>query len=459
MHDPTGRPGPSEACEVALCTSLLERIEAAERSIDFAIYGLRGQPEILRALKAAKARGVVIRGVVDRDAAGKTYYDDTDALVAAIGDVRDDSKVDAKAAAQAAKDAERAARAGEGAREPGCPRPEGFDGFVQCLTYDLGDRCIVAAHASREELEGGSAIMHDKFFVFDGRWVWTGSTNVSDAGVGGYNANLVTLVDSRQVAEAYTREFEQMHAGRFHTTKRSAGVTTVALGDATVDVLFSPQDRPISSGVRPLLRRAKRRIDVAVFFLTNKLITRDLIDAHRRGVEVRVILDATAATNGYTKHELLRAAGIPLKIENWGGKMHMKSAAIDGEHVITGSMNWTSAGEYDNDENTIIIHSKAHAAQYHAAFDGMWANLDDRWLQGRPDPESKDSTTACSDGSDNDFDRLKDADDPGCGAEPPPLAPLPPYRVVDKAGDVTCSFDALRASGWGESNPDGSAKP
>ena len=72
--------------------------------------------------------------------------------------------------------------------------------------------------------------------------------------------------------------------------------------------------------VEPLLERARRPIDVAVFYLTNKYVTADLIAAHRRGVRVRVIVDATSAENGYTKHELLREAGIPVRVENWAAR-------------------------------------------------------------------------------------------------------------------------------------------
>ena len=118
--------------------------------------------------------------------------------------------------------------------------------------------------------------------------------------------------------------------------------------------------------------------------------------------------------------------------------------AIDGEVVITGSMNWTSAGTRDNDENTIVIHSPAIAQQYHDHFDGMWGHIDDKWLEGRPDPESKDSTTACSDGSDNDFDKSKDGEDPGCGDNPPPLPELPPYRLEPKGDKITCEYPPKR---------------
>ena len=98
-------------------------------------------------------------------------------------------------------------------------------------------------------------------------------------------------------------------------------------------------------------------------------------------------------------------------------------------------MNWTSAGEGGNDENTLILESDQLGAQYTQWFEGLWSRIDDRWLTGRPDPESLASGTACYDMSDNDFDRLADAADPGCGTAPPPLPELPPVKRVAKVGD------------------------
>lgn len=434
LNDPNQFERPIDACEAEHCAALLQLIEGAQESIDFAIYGMRNQTRIMDALVAAKARGVTVRGVVDRDLEGQNYYSSTEALVEAIGDVRSDLKADRKIAKQESRD--------RYDREPKCDRPEGFEGPLQCLAYDLGDSCLLAAHASREPIEGGAKIMHDKFFVVDERHVWTGSTNVSDSGTGGYNANLVTVVDSKTLAAWYTEEFEQMYEdGRYHGRKpKPSGTKRVKLSNAELEVHFSPQESPISSRLRPIIRKAQDRIDIAVFFLTHKHIVADLIDAYRRGVRVRVILDATGAKNGYTKHELLRAAGIAVKVEHWGGKMHMKSAVVDGETVITGSMNWTSSGDTKNDENTIIVHSPELAKQYEAFFDTIWNDIPDQWLTANPDPESKDSSTACTDRVDNDFDHQADDEDPGCGDAPPPLPALPPWRIVGKNGRLTCEL-------------------
>jgi hypothetical protein len=114
--------------------------------------------------------------------------------------------------------------------------------------------------------------------------------------------------------------------------------------------------------------------------------------------------------------------------------MHAKAAAIDGRWVIGGSMNWTWAGEGGNDENTMIIESSRLAEQFHAWYDDLWQTVSERWAEQNPDPESWDSGAACADGIDNDFDGQADVDDPGCGPKPPPLSPLPPWKIVPKRG-------------------------
>ena len=107
-------------------------------------------------------------------------------------------------------------------------------------------------------------------------------------------------------------------------------------------------------------------------------------------------------------------------------------------------MNFTGAGERSNDENTIVLRSNTHAAQFGAWFDRLWDSIDDRWSTDRPDPESMVSGTSCRDGVDNDFDDLVDAADPGCRRPPharslagcpapPPSRPPPALHVGARA--------------------------
>ena len=205
--------------------------------------------------------------------------------------------------------------------------------------------------------------------------------------------------------------------GHYHKNKKKLKKENIStfINENEILLFFSPQSRGAAKGIIPLIRQAEDSIDVSIFFLTHNKISKELVFAHERGVKVRVILDATAAKNGYSKHNYLRKHGIDVKVENWGGKMHMKAAVFDKKHVVVGSMNWTKAGEKKNDENTIIIkNSPKHANQLFFFFEEMWNSIPARWLQEDPNPESKESGISCYDLIDNDFDKIIDSDEMEC---------------------------------------------
>ena len=432
LQDPRQFDSPADRCASEACTALVGLIDDAQRSIDFAVYGTRDQSRILSALKAAERRGVAVRGYVDKDARGESYYASTEVWMKTLASVRDDYRRESSCNMRPESKSYR------------CARPRGFEGPLQCLAYEVADGYLIAAHASREAFLSENLIMHNKFFVFDNARVWTGSANISNSGTGGYNANAVVVIDDERIARTYSEEFAQLWNRRGSSCEKVRhGVQPLELANATVTTWFSPQHRTSRFGIKSVIAKAESTINVGVFFLTSKYIAADLIDAHRRGVSVRVMLDATAAKNGYSKHELLRAAGIPVKVENWGGKMHMKSASVDGTYLVTGSMNWTSAGEYSNDENTLIMRSDELASQFDRYFESLWTSIPDTWMApgSRPDPESIASTGSCADGVDNDFDDLIDRDDPGCSSNPPAMHPLPPQQLVSAS-----VFRSLRRS-------------
>jgi len=421
LQDPLEYEHPADRCESDLCTSLLDLINSATETIDFAVYGTRMQTDILKALLSARDRGISLRGYVDRDKFNQNYYTSTDEWINQIGQIRDDYQRELQCQENF-----------EG--KPPCDQPKDFLGPLQCVAYDLGsDRILIGGYASTKSIPSMS-IMHHKFFIIDHQRVWTGSANISNSGTGGYNANAVVVLNSQDIAEVYTEEFDQLWNRHGTCTKDSNGIEEFDLKSGKVTTWFSPQDNSMRYGVKSLIARAEKRINVGIFFLTEKFLTADLIAAHRRGVDVRVIIDATAAKNEYSKHEVLREAGILVKIENWGSKMHMKSASIDDQFLILGSMNWTSAGQYSNDENTLLVNSKKWTAHFNTHFDYLWDTIPDTWQQlgTRPDPESKDSGNACMDGIDNDFDDLVDHQDPGChDLDPPALPDLPEYHIIN----------------------------
>ena len=390
---------PNKSCESKICKELIYLIENAEDSIDFAVYGLRGQKEVLNTLIAAKNRGVSIRGVIDKDVRGKTYYSDTYLLEENFDAVKSDYEKDLNTLSLL-KNKEYADK---------CERPEGSEGPLQCFEGK--------GYASKEKLKFSGDIMHNKFFIIDGEYIWTGSANISDTGTGGYNANVVASIKSKYLAEYYLIEFEQMfNDGSFHRSKKKLKKQEIKtdIDGQEIELFFSPQGYAMYRGVIPLIKEANKSIDISMFFLTHKNVSKELVAAKNKGINVRVIIDATSATNGYSKHQYLRDNGINLKVENWGGKMHMKSAIIDKKHLIVGSMNWTSAGESKNDENTLIIKNLKGAPKYQRFYNLMWNSIPDKWLRGEPLPESPDSHPSCNDTIDNDFDKLIDLNDKDC---------------------------------------------
>jgi phosphatidylserine/phosphatidylglycerophosphate/cardiolipin synthase-like enzyme len=103
---------------------------------------------------------------------------------------------------------------------------------------------------------------------------------------------------------------------------------------------------------------------VQAYSFTSAPIAKALLDAHKRGVQVQVILDKSQRTEQYSAADFLANQGVPTMIDANHAIAHNKIIVIDGEAVITGSFNSTKAAQEKNAENLLIIDDKALAAQY-----------------------------------------------------------------------------------------------
>lgn len=354
---------PSQKCLTTACKSLLNEINNAKSSIDFAIYGIDKQPEITKALINAQKRGVKIRWVYDTKADGTTIYTESLKLKSTLKNSRRD--------------------------------------------IDYNNEYL-------SNKKPKDAIMHNKFFIFDNKKVWTGSANISYTDLSGFNANSVILINSPAIASIYKTEFEKMYSGLFHSLKPSTAQNSNKVGNSTISVYFSPQDKIIDNHIIKLINNSQKYVYVPVFVVTQKNFNEALIKARQRGVDVRLIVDATSAGSKYSSVKYLRDNNIKVKAENRAGKMHMKSIIIDDKYVVIGSMNFTKSGEVYNDENVLIIENTALAKAFKAKFLHFWQEIPDKWLYKNPGAESFNSINSCYDGIDNDFDGKIDKDDEGC---------------------------------------------
>lgn len=275
-----------------------------------------------------------------------------------------------------------------------------------------------------------NSIMHNKFIVSDRKKVWLGSANVSNTDLGSeYNVNVGLLVRNPEIARLYSEEFRQMFHKQLFSTEKLArdDQKPFRFSDGTIaEVYFSPQDDTMNRAILEFIRRSSRTLDIAMFFLTDTKAATALKDAVKRGVKVRLIYDALAGAHAASKHSWLRDQGIDVRVENWGGKMHMKAAISDGSDVLLGSVNWSSAGSLKNDENTLVIRrNQKLATQMSTYYERLWETLEDRAGDGssdrsarkipkNPRAEGKESINSCRDQIDNDHDGMVDAEDDGC---------------------------------------------
>ena len=145
----------------------------------------------------------------------------------------------------------------------------------------------------------------------------------------------------------------------------------------TIDVAFSPEGG-IEQMVISEISSAKKSIDVQAYEFTSSAIAKALVDAHSRGVLVRVILDKSQETEKYSAAAFLANAGIATHIDRQFPIAHSKIIIVDNIDVITGSFNFTKAAEHANAENCIILHNNKPLADiYVSNWQWRWESTSD----------------------------------------------------------------------------------
>jgi len=133
-----------------------------------------------------------------------------------------------------------------------------------------------------------------------------------------------------------------------------------------ISVYFSPNGGCTDAIVREV-RSAKSSILVEAYSFTSTPIVRELIDAQRRGIKVRAILDSSNQSDRYTGATALKNGGAEVWIDAAHAIAHSKVLIIDDVTVITGSFNFSSAAENKNHENLLVIHDASEIAKRYVA--------------------------------------------------------------------------------------------
>jgi phosphatidylserine/phosphatidylglycerophosphate/cardiolipin synthase-like enzyme len=128
-------------------------------------------------------------------------------------------------------------------------------------------------------------------------------------------------------------------------------------------VYFSPGGGCTEAIVREIVA-ARQTIRVQAYSFTSAPIAAALRDAHRRGVNVGVLLDKSQETGRYSSATFLYNAGIDTRIDDAHAIAHNKVIVIDGATVLTGSFNFSRAAEEKNAENLLVLRDARLADRY-----------------------------------------------------------------------------------------------
>jgi phosphatidylserine/phosphatidylglycerophosphate/cardiolipin synthase-like enzyme len=112
------------------------------------------------------------------------------------------------------------------------------------------------------------------------------------------------------------------------------------------------------------IANARESTLVQAYSFTSSLIAKALVEAHKRGVVCKVILDKSQRTEKYSEADFLVHAGIATWNDAEHQIAHNKVMVIDGQIVITGSFNFTKSAETGNAENLLVIRSLELAGKY-----------------------------------------------------------------------------------------------
>lgn len=123
-----------------------------------------------------------------------------------------------------------------------------------------------------------------------------------------------------------------------------------------------------------IIDSAKSNLDIAIYSLTKPDIVQSIVNAKKRGLNVRIITDSKESESNSESKELvlLKNAGIPIKINTHTGLMHLKVTIADNSIVTTGSYNYTNAATYENDEVLVVLNDVTAAKQFESEFNRMW---------------------------------------------------------------------------------------
>ena len=222
----------------------------------------------------------------------------------------------------------------------------------------------------RRRSSGG--ILHWKFMLFDGQNTvqfsaanYEGAAFVSVTRGSDWMDEAIYFTNDDALVDSFRRKFDD----KWINTSRYADYANLTGPPARRYPLYAvapwlnfPPKSENDYAVRAIARYAREtaQIDVMMYRITDQRHANALIDARRRGVRVRLIVepsqyrDPTKIWHSWNVDRLYMA-GVQIKSRRHKGYMHQKSVVLRGlGEVIFGSSNWSVPSAVEQDEHNMF---------------------------------------------------------------------------------------------------------
>ena len=222
--------------------------------------------------------------------------------------------------------------------------------------------------------DGNGSNLHAKTIVIDGHIVLVGSTNLSQSSLA-HNHETDIVFNDTQTGAAFVRYFNDIWNNPLNKAKPGAcGSGITCFGD---DEYYN--------NVYPVLNSAKKDIRMVMYSITQSTkssalqgkLCNALIDAHSRGVDVRVILERLDYKDDVNNDNAKAAAklkqgGVSVRFDPDDVITHAKMLIID-DKVVVSTNNWSRSGLISNHEAGVIVQDSTVTADALKYFRDLWA--------------------------------------------------------------------------------------
>ncbi|SDL07653.1 PLD-like domain-containing protein [Catalinimonas alkaloidigena] len=139
------------------------------------------------------------------------------------------------------------------------------------------------------------------------------------------------------------------------------------------DAHFSPGSA-CADRIIQLVEHTRLSLDICVFTISDDRISRALVEAHQRGIAVRIVTDNDKSNDRGSDVYHFAEEGLAVRIDTSPNHMHHKFAIFDQHTLVNGSFNWTRSASHYNQENITVLTDLNVLSAFRATFDRLWTD-------------------------------------------------------------------------------------